>query len=289
MAHARLIRWLVLVVLTAGCGAAPTAPVAPAPVATAAGSWKGVLAITSCSNGGSGSCVIAPEAFVLRLQSDGRGVLQVDTGLWDSAPAMSVDVTVTPGEPLVVASATPGGLLDARLVLTSAGETLAGQIRYSVNRSTVLQKEGHVLFAERDRTAYGGRFQGEWQGFVSRTSCAGDCAVDDDVLIGGGAVRLALAQSAGRITGVLNGHPLEGTADGDRVTLSTRVVLAPNRCTAGWDSGTLCLIEIAVSGQADGLDRLTGTVTYRIEGVDYRNRPYAYAATANLAGVARWR
>lgn len=81
---------------------------------------------------------------------------------------------------------------------------------------------------------------------------------------------------------------VSGTATGSALQALGAHALAPAACKAGWDDGTYCLIEFTLSVTADALDRLSGSITYRVEGVDYRNRPFAFSAVGTLDGLVRW-
>lgn len=281
--------------------AACASPVAPGPVPTApvpvplvqTGTWTGAFEITSCT-GSSEACRSAPEAFVLRLATDGTGVVQIDNQVWSNAPPVAINVhaSVSAGSTAVFGTASSPQSMDVRLVLTEVGEQLQGILRYSYVRSgATVSKEGRVMFAARDRTVYPTRFHGNWVGLVTRTACTGDCTAADPVLSiyqGYGGVRLILTQSGASILGRLNFNDVSGAALGSGLQAQGYHAVAPGACRAGWDDGTYCLIEFTLSGTADTLDRLGGSISYRVEGVDYRNRPFAFSAVGTLDGLVRW-
>jgi hypothetical protein len=292
MAQARLGIVIVSALLVSGCGSSsPTTPDSPTPGATSpSGTWKGAFQITSCTGVTDiGACQTAPETFVLRLGSDG-GVLQIDTRIWSDAPPLAVNVSVRPGAgtTMVSGSSAASRNLDAQLTLTDVGTGLQGTVQYSVDGiGGRLAKQGRVLFANRDATVYPARFEGQWVGFVTRTQCAGECS-DGDAVLRVGNVRLLLSQAGSAISGALNGHDLTGTATGSNLSASGRFAVAPTACRRQFDSGMTCLLEMNVSATADSLDRLHGSITYRVEGVDDRGRPFALSASGTLDGLARW-
>lgn len=50
----------------------------------------------------------------------------------------------------------------------------------------------------------------------------------------------------------------------------------------------MCLADISVSGFTDKLDRLTGTITYRLDWFSESGGRHAMTGTAELSRVARW-
>jgi (2Fe-2S) ferredoxin len=247
VAHTRLTLRPVLcavLVLVAGC-ATPTAPTpSPVPGVSApvvkAGTWKGAFEITSCT----GACRSGPEAFVLRLASDGTGVVQLDNQVWTGAPPIAVDVSasVSAGTTALTGTAAAPQAMELRLVLTELGDQLQGLLRYSYTRDGALvSKEGRVLFASRDRTVYPARFHGTWVGMVTRTACTGDCTAADPVLDtyqGYGGTRLLLAQVGTSVLGRLNAYDVSGTAPGSALQGQGYRAVEPASCRAGYDYGT---------------------------------------------------
>jgi hypothetical protein len=292
VAQARLSVLVVSALLVSGCGSSsPVAPESTAPGTTVpSGTWKGAFQITSCTGAlDIGTCSPAPETFVLRLGSAG-GVLQIDTKIWHDAPPIAVDVAVRPGEGATILSGSSAASrnLDVQLTLSDAGTGLQGTVQYAVDGiGGRLAKQGRIMFANRDPTVYPARFEGQWVGFVTRTQCTGDCSDSDAVLRAGG-VRLLLSQAGNGISGALNGNDLTGTATGSNISASGRFAVAPSACRRQFDSGMNCLIELSLSATADSLDRLHGSITYRVEGVDDRGRPFAFSASGTLDGLARW-
>lgn len=279
-------------ILVSGCGASsPAAPESPTPGTTAlSGTWKGSFQITSCTGATDiGTCQSGPETFVLRLGSAG-GVLQIDTKIWHEAPPIAVNVSARPGTggTVVSGSAPASRNLDVQLTLSDAGTSLQGTVQYAVDGITGrLAKQGRIMFANPDQTVYPGRFEGQWVGFVTRTQCTGDCSDNDAVLRAGG-VRLLLSQAGSGISGALNGHDLTGTATGNSFNGVGRFAVAASACGRQFDSGMNCLVELSVSATVDSLDRLHGSITYRVEGVDARGRPFALSAGGTLDGLVRW-
>ncbi len=241
---------------------------------------------------------MSPESFTLRLASSGEGVLQIDVQLWTDTPPVAVDVrsdpatgTIIGSGPISLLGSVTGGTaqrLDVLLQLTETGEILQGTVRYTRTTSGgPITKEGRILFASRDVTAYPARFQGSWVGFVSRTDCSGDCTAFDDVLRNGD-VRLLVAQVGGAVTGSFNTLEITGTAAGSSMTAAGRHAVAPSSCQRQFDSGMNCLTDLSFTVSADSLDRLHGSITYRAEGVDDRGKPYGLSATGDLTGLVRW-
>lgn len=292
MADARLILSLV-VVLSVACGKAPTptgpaTPNAPAGSAALVGTWKGMFDVASCVGT---ACSLGPQAFILRLDSTGRGVIQVDSDIYSTSPPLAVDVVVEPGAVPVVATAANATPLSARVVLTEYGEVLQGPVEYTATRNDkAVTRQGRILYATRDRTSFAGRFEGQWLGYATRTQCEGSCADDPLVIDGAGnAIRWNVSQAGGAVQGLLNSFAFTGTVNGSQLTGTIRYAIPASACRAGWDQDpTVCLLEATIEGTVDALDRLTGTLTYRAEGRDWRDRPYALTATSTLSGVARW-
>jgi hypothetical protein len=301
MAQTRLGAALLLAaaVQAAGCGAAaPTGPSLSSISVTPtlmAGVWRGAFNATSCT-GNTSSCNGLPETFVLRLAADGSGVMQIDTKVWDSAPPIAVGVTqsVSNGVTTITGStATSGGApsgmtLEVRLELTTLEATAEGSMQYVLTRSGgPVNKTGRVLYASRDATAYGARFQGDWQGFVAR-NCTGDCTYGDPILPNSG-VQMLISQFGSAASVRLASNEIAASVSGDTVSGTSHFAIAPASCVPTWDDGRYCLIDVTFSATADSLDRMHGTITYRVEGVDYRGRPIAFSASAAFDGVARWR
>ena len=285
--------------MAGACGSgSPTNPSpSPSPAPTPptsfqAGVWKGAFAITACT-GSPFTCLPSSfDSFVLRLAADGTGVLQIDTNILSSVQPFAVDVTsqATGAATVISGASTNATALDAKLTLTLVGSSLEGTVHYSVRwKDATMAKDGRILFATRDTTVYPARFQGNWVGVVTRTQCTGDCGDSgNDAVLADGSVRLALSQAGTAVTGVINYNEVTGTATDGQVTASGHVAVPPASCVAGFDSGTYCLIDLTFSASADSLDRLHGSITYRVEGVDYRNRPFALSASATLDGLVRW-
>lgn len=254
--------------------------------------WKGAFDITSCT-GGSGRGCASPsfDSFVLRLATDGTGVLQIDTKIWSEAAPIAVDVTsqTTGSATVVTGASTNATALDVQLTLTAIGSSLEGAVHYSVrwNNGTMV-KEGRILFANRDATVYPARFQGNWVGFVTRTECTGECAGGYDAVLSDGSVRLALSQVGTTIAGALNRNEVTGSVASGQVTASGHFEVPAASCQRQFDSGMTCLVDLSFSATADSLDRLHGSITYRVEGVDDRGRPFALSASGTLDGLVRW-
>jgi len=299
MAQARLTALIGAMIVAGACGSGPptkpsepTSPAPPAPTPFQASVWKGALDITSCSSSSMFVCTrSSSDNFVLRLATDGTGVIQIDTKILSDATPYAVDVTsqTTGTTTVVTGTSTNPTALDVRLTLTAIGSSLEGTVHYSVRSSdATMVKDGRILFANRDTTVYPARFQGNWVGFVTRTQCTGDCASDYDDVLYRGSVRLALSQAGAAVTGALNQNEVSGTATADQVTASAHRTVPPASCVPQFDSGMDCLIDLTLSASVDSLDRLHGSITYRIEGVDYRGKPFAVSATATLDGLVRW-
>jgi hypothetical protein len=191
---------------------------------------------------------------------------------------------------MTLAGSSPSRNVDVQLTLTDIGATLQGTVHYSVlGTDGQVVKDGRILFASRDSTVYPSRFEGQWVGFVTRTQCSGDCSEGNDPVLQSGGVRVVFSQSGGVISGrMMNGIELTGTANGNTLHLSSRIALDPPVCQRPWDGGMTCQLELSVSGSADTLDRLHGSVTYRAAGFNHNGRPYALNATGTLDGLARW-
>ena len=292
MAQARLSVFVLWAILVSGCGSSsPVAPESTTPGTTVpSGTWKGAFQITSCTGAlDISTCQSGPESFVLRLGSAG-GVLQIDTKIWQAAPPIAVDVAVRPGAGATILSGSSAASrnLDVQLTLSDAGTGLQGTVQYAVDGiGARLIKQGRIMFANRDQTVYPARFEGQWVGFVTRTQCSGDCS-DSDAVLPAGAARLLLSQAGSGISGALNGHDLTGTATGSSFNATGRFAVAASACRRQFDSGMNCLVELSVSATADAFDRLHGSITYRVEGVDDRGRPFALSASGTLEGLARW-
>jgi hypothetical protein len=99
---------------------------------------------------------------------------------------------------------------------------------------------------------------------------------------------MLLSQAGSSVTGTFNGVAIWGTATATSLTATGRYAIPASQCQRSFDSGTTCLIELEMSATVDALDRLRGTVTYRVEGVDDRNRPFTITGKGDLAGVVRW-
>lgn len=303
MAHAKLACIVpITVLLAAGCGSkTPTSPTgtpvgqAVQTVAVQSGAWKGAFDITSCSGGRFGfGCPRSPENFMLRLGTDGAGVLQIQSGMWGGLSPIPVNVTATPsasGGILVTGSNGPTGKsLQVELTLADLSASLQGSIHYAVDNGVGdrIVNDGRVLFATRDNTIYLGRFQGNWIGYVERTQCSGDCSEWDPVWVMDG-IDLALSQAGSGVSGTISSFfPLTGTAAGDSLTGSVHFAIPAEQCRRGFDSGTVCAVELTLSAIADSLDRLHGSVTYHAQGVSNSNKPYALDATTSLEGIVRW-
>jgi len=291
-----MIRWLFVAVAVAVAGCDRSSPLAPAPtlgmtLAVQGGVWRGTLETVSCSGS---LCDSRPEPFVLRLNGAGEGVLQIDTGLFSSAPPVAVNLTgIASTSTLQLMGATApqsSPAMTARLELTEVSEVLAGTLHYDLTRGSGLaSKDARILFASRDVTAYGARFQGQWLGFATRTECSGCVLFAFDPVLGNGStVAMLMSQVGPAINGTFNGVAISGTATASSFTAAGRYEIPPSQCQRGFDSGTTCLIELDMSASVDALDRLRGTVTYRVEGVDAANRPFALNGKGDLAGVVRW-
>ncbi len=296
MAATRLIRAALAlsIVVAAACNSAsPAEPSRPTDASSAgahpSGLWVGTFEITSCA--GTPSCHLAPEKFALRLAADGTGVLQIDANVWFGAPSIAVDVTSheRPDRTLLLtgtAAASRNAVVQLTLQ-TPVADSLSGLVRYSVDdASGRVTKDGRILFAGRDRTVAFSRFHGIWAGFITR-ECAGDCGEFDPVL-GSGGVRLDLSQAGALLTGRFNNEELAGAVSGDTFTATSRTELPPDRCRPGWDEGTTCLIDLTVTAAVDSMDRLHGSIAYRVEAVTYNNRRFAFDARADLTGIVRW-
>ena len=122
---------------------------------------------------------------------------------------------------------------------------------------------------------------------MTRTQCSGDCDGYDPVLHYGD-VTLQVSQSGGALSGTINGYEITGTASGSSVTASGLLSVPPASCRHQFDTGMVCHLEIQMNGSADSLDRLRGTISYRVEGVDEADRPFSLTATGDLTGLVRW-
>lgn len=298
MAHAHKVTRLLCVAAAAAltaCGGA-SSPVAPPPtrgevLAVQGGVWRGSFGALSCSGS---LCQSSPEPFVLRLNGAGAGVLQIDTGVFGSAPPVAIDLTAASSTSSVLLTGTTAAqsspAMTVRLELTDVGEVLAGTLHYDLTRNSgTASKDARILFASRDTTAYGARFQGRWLGFATRTECTGCTGTAFDAVLGNAAtVAMLLSQSGPSVTGTFNGVTISGTATVTSFAATGRYEIPASQCRRGFDSGTTCLIELETSVSVDALDRLRGTVTYRVEGVDDGNRPFALSGKGDLAGVVRW-
>lgn len=273
-----------------GCGGTTASPTSPSS-ASVVRLWTGAFEIQSCT-GTSSQCRLAPEKFALRLGSDSAGVLQIDTGVWTDAPAIPVAVgvagTATTGGVTLSGSTAIGRDMQVELALTRLDPTLDGTVRYTVQGiDGPVAKSGRILYAVLDDTIQFGRLQGSWRGLVARTECTGDCAALDPVLPRG-AVSLDLSQNGAALSGRLNGHEVTGMAAGSAFTAAMHKEVAAGACRPAFDDGAVCLLDVSIDAAADTLDRLRGTLTYRVEAVDYLGRHYAFSARADLAGVTRW-
>lgn len=292
MAGARLTAAVITASLAAcwGCGGTTPSPTSPSTTSVVR-LWTGAFEIQSCT-GTSYQCSLAPEKFALRLGSDSAGVLQVETGIWTDAPAIRVDVNAagagTAGGVTLRGSTAIGRGMEVELALTRLDQTLDGTVRYTVQGSDgPIAKSGRILYASIDDTIQFGRLQGSWRGLVARTECTGDCAALDPVLANG-AVTLDLSQVGVALSGRLNGYQVTGTASGSAFTAAMHKELPAGACRPGFDDGTVCQLDLSIDAAADELDRLRGTLTYRVDAVDYIGRHYAFTARADLTGVTRW-
>lgn len=289
----------------AACGgAAPTSPGAATPTAVEAavtGSWSGTFKVATCS----GNCERPddPSRFALRL-SGSSGVLVIGQPV--SVPwqvPLVVDVTSVPsasGFVITGQSPVPAGpgdsrAVDVRLELNGLGDQLSGTVRYSWPDPAapgITTKQGTILSSSRELPVAASEFHGVWAGRIARTSCTGDCGVADPV-VGDGSVRLAIVQTGSAATATYNAEMtyapqrLIGTAGGHAISLSYREetrTCAPNSFT-----DVMCLLDISISGFADTLDRMTGTVTYRADWFqESSGRHYSMTGTADLTRIARW-
>ena len=110
----------------------------------------------------------------------------------------------------------------------------------------------------------------------------------DAVLSSTGSVRLALSQVGAAVAGALNQNEVTGTVTGGQVTASGHFEVPASSCHRQFDSGMTCLVDLSFSASADSLDRLHGSITYGVEGVDDRGRPFALTASGTLDGLVRW-
>lgn len=292
MARAAVI--LVAALSAFGCGAS-TVPTSPGTATTVAPSvWVGSIEITSCT--GNGFCRSGPQPFVLRLAADRSGWLQVDTnGVLNSGGEWSVHVTPTTlaGFTILQGSALGGqmptlGSIDVSFRMPQ-GDPANGTIQYTLSqqedsygaRTTVVML-GRVAAARADTSAFGGRFQGDWRGVATWTSCSGDC--NRKYLLGYGATGYSFSQNGAAVTG----SSFTGTAAGNSLSGTIHYV-DTSPCRSGFDWDNVCATDGTISVTVDEFDQLHGTITLHMSGMGYSpGGPFDLTVSGTLDGLGRW-
>ena len=292
---------------TVGCGSSssqnkiPGTPITPAPVAPSApmlaGTWTGMLDVTSCTGSVDWCRTAEPEPFLLNLDGNLYGVAEIE--MWNRQP-MSLDILQsndTDGSTTLrgVSTITGQPQLDLEIRLEgSAPSSLNGWVRYTVTgdpsreltKSWTATRSGPILFIRPVTTVRAGALQGTWRGYVRRTACSGDCGSGRDT----SAATFWFSQQGAKLTGIftwVNGwhDEIEGTASGQEFTF-TRAITRPS-CFAQFQDQAVCEDSFDFRGSVDSLGRMKGTIQQRRVGVDYYDGAFSWTATFELEGVVR--
>lgn len=278
-----------------GCGAS-TVPTSPGtPTAVAPNVWVGSIAITSCT--GNDFCLSGPQPFVLRLAADRSGWLQIDTnGVLHSGGEWSVHVTPTTvaGVTILKGSALGGqmpalGNIDVSFSMPQ-GDPANATIQYTLSRQsgpndprTTVVMMGRVAAVRADTSAFGGRFQGDWRGVPTWTSCSGDCELKY-WLVGSDATSYSFSQNGAAVTG----SSFTGTAVGNSLNGTVRYAIT-GPCKSGFDWDEVCASDGTISVTVDEFDQLHGTITLHLSGAGYTHAgPFDFTVTGTLDGLGRW-
>src|SRR5688572_23271475 len=172
---------LTLFALAAACGGS-SGPTAPGPVAAMqAGTWVGILEVTSCGSSAYGCRTGGLEDFTLRLAADGRGVAQL---IPRGGTPFGVDITSArqaDGSWIATGALTAPDFdrsrIDAQIVLSQIDPaSLTGTVTYTFTaREGAHTRSARILTSRAVNAVLPGRLHGTWIGFIERTSCTGTC------------------------------------------------------------------------------------------------------------------
>lgn len=250
--------------------------------------------MTSCTGGD--LCNSGPQPFVLRLAADRSGWLQIDTnGVRTYGGEWSVHVTPTTvaGFTILKGSALGGhtsslGNIDVSFSMPQ-GDPANATIQYTLSQQpgpfnplTTVVMTGRVAAARLATTVFGGRFQGDWRGVPTWTSCSGDC--DFKYLVGSNSAEYSFSQNGAAVTG----SSFTGTAAGNSLSGTIHDAIT-GPCRSGFDWDEVCAWDGTISVTVDEFDQLHGTITLHLSGAGYsRARTFDFTVTGTLDGLGRW-
>jgi hypothetical protein len=290
---------LALAASSCGSSASPAAPVvstaSSASSASGVSVWVGTIDRTSCT--GNLACAGFPIPFILRLAADGSGYIQINT-TWNAAAggewSVPLSSTTLAGVTVLRGTATGGpwtpvSTLDVSLTMRQ-GDVATATIQYTLSMQEAPDSRtsgtvsGRVSSVRKDTTVFGGRFEGNWRGMATRTSCSGNCFLDP--IFPNGSTAFSFSQSGATVSdGVF-----VGTAIGNSLTGSGHSHYE-GPCKNVSYAGVVCVVfDYTISITVDEFDQWHGTISYHMTGVDSENgdRPVDVTGTGKLDGLGRW-